>query len=200
MRAKEFIETSLLATLPPGVPPFFTKIISAAFETKSTAKHRCAYACLELVDGTQAYIELWEHGTGGAAYQWTSFEGDLSYENGKWVRHEELIPIFSPHDEPVSCEETCAESPPMAFDCDTLKPRDICISADGAEYQYMGKNPNPCNEWWEYIFCCLTNRGSPISVGRNGGASANILPIIVGKKCQRALKTSQRGALENQPF
>lgn len=89
MKAKEFIEISLLATLPPGVPPFFTKIIRAYWETKSAAKHRCAQALLELLDGKQAGIEVWEHGAGGIAYQWTSFEGDLSYENGQWVRREE---------------------------------------------------------------------------------------------------------------
>lgn len=102
MRAKEFIETSLLATLPHGVPPFFKKITRAAFETKSTAKRRIASAGLELVDGTQAGIEVWEHGAGGVAYMWTSFEGDLSYENGQWVRREETCVEFDPNGETVS--------------------------------------------------------------------------------------------------
>ena len=86
MRAKEFVEASLLSTLPPSVPPFFVRIIRAYWE--STAKRRCAQALLELVDGQQAGIEVWEHGAGGVAYKWLSLDGDLSYENGQWVRVE----------------------------------------------------------------------------------------------------------------
>lgn len=123
MKAKEFIEASLLATLPTGVPPFYRRIIRAYWETKSTAKYRCAQALLELVDGKQAGIEVWEHGAGGIAYQWTSFEGDLSYENGKWVRREETCVggVFHPH----------AESPPP--DGETVSPGDETVAiADDA--------------------------------------------------------------------
>jgi hypothetical protein len=87
MKAKKFVETSLLSTLPPGVPPFFRRIISARFETKSTAEYRSAAALLELVDGKEAGIEVWEH-RGGIGYEWTSFDGDLAYENSQWVRVE----------------------------------------------------------------------------------------------------------------
>jgi hypothetical protein len=80
--AADKIRRALMSTLPPGVPPFFARIIAARFEGKTRAT-----ADLELVDGLRGEIEVWQYAPECHAYRWISLEGgDLSYENGRWKR------------------------------------------------------------------------------------------------------------------
>jgi hypothetical protein len=87
MRAREFIDTSLGSPLPPDVPPFWTRIVRAQFLTKSDSNLREAMGLLELVDGTLAGIDVTLF-DGIITYEWLCFDGDLSCEDGKWVRRE----------------------------------------------------------------------------------------------------------------
>jgi hypothetical protein len=82
LSAADEVRRILMDTLPPNVPPFFARIVSARFEGKKRAT-----AELELVDGERGEIEVWQYAPERNAYRWTRLEGgDLSFENGRWER------------------------------------------------------------------------------------------------------------------
>lgn len=82
LSAKDEIRRVLMDVLPPDVPPFFARIVSASF-----AGEKSAVAELELFDGATAEIEVWQWRPDSSAYRWIRLDGgDLTWEDGRWQR------------------------------------------------------------------------------------------------------------------
>jgi hypothetical protein len=82
LSAADEVRRALMDMLPPGVPPFFARIVTARFDGKKRAT-----AELELFDGDRGVIEVWQHAPECHAHRWIRLEGgDLSFENGRWQR------------------------------------------------------------------------------------------------------------------
>ena len=79
-KAFEIARDTLVNSLPPGVPPYFASIDTAAFDGKSVV------AALTMFDGQPAVARFrrWAYGW---SLGWDSMPGgDVSFENGRWVR------------------------------------------------------------------------------------------------------------------
>jgi hypothetical protein len=80
--AADEIRRVLMDVLPEGVPPSFGRVVAARFSGKSRV-----VAELEMVDGLRAEVEAWQWCQDAWAHRWVKLEGgDLSWENGAWVR------------------------------------------------------------------------------------------------------------------
>lgn len=100
MRAREFIDHALRQFIPPDAPPFHTRVLKGFYLTKSTDELREAHGLVELFDGSEVGIGVFEYNTGlgvkGLGMEWLSFDGSFALQEGQWVR----------------LEGTCAESLP----------------------------------------------------------------------------------------
>jgi hypothetical protein len=82
LSAKDEIRRVLADSLPPDVPPFFARIVSASFTGKKSAIGE-----LEMFDGAKAEIEVWQWRPDSSAYRWVRLDGgDLTWEGGRWKR------------------------------------------------------------------------------------------------------------------
>jgi hypothetical protein len=80
--AADEIHRVLMDVLPAGVPPSFGRIVSASFTGKRTL-----VAELEMFDGLRAEVEAWQWCPDGWAHRWIKLDGgDLSWEEGRWIR------------------------------------------------------------------------------------------------------------------
>lgn len=84
MRAETVVRDTLIAVLPPGVPPSFAEITGARFDSKNSIT-----AELKMLDGLDATVSLtrWALGWSHRFTQMTG--GPLSFESGAWVRTDE---------------------------------------------------------------------------------------------------------------
>ncbi|WP_374453784.1 hypothetical protein [Phenylobacterium sp.] len=86
--AASVVRDTLLAVLPPGVPPSFDRIVSARFI--GTGRRRIASADLVMFDGSPATVEVWIAGV-CTAHRWTSMPGGSAFWDGDaWRRDVEI--------------------------------------------------------------------------------------------------------------
>lgn len=95
--AIQVVRETLEAVLPPGVHPSFSAILAARYE--GTGRTRAITAELRMIDGHPATVRLtpWAFGW---SHRFTSLPGgDLSFEDGRWVRigadGEPVLPLFA---------------------------------------------------------------------------------------------------------
>lgn len=81
--AESVVRKVLSDALPAGAPPSFRRIV----ETRRLMSPNRVIAVLEMFDGLDAEVEVWQASSIIWAHRWNSMRGgDISYENGKWVR------------------------------------------------------------------------------------------------------------------
>ena len=86
MDAEAVVRAVLMDALPKGTPPSFRRVLS----TRRLMSPNKVIAELEMFDGLRAEVEVWQWSTIGWAHKWNSMPGgDISFENGCWVRIEE---------------------------------------------------------------------------------------------------------------
>jgi hypothetical protein len=95
--ASDIVRQTLEATLPPGVPPSFSEIVGASFF--GSGRGRTIHAKLVMIDGLPGVVRL-SRWAMGWSHQWIDLPGgDLSFENGEWVRiggdGEPVLPLFA---------------------------------------------------------------------------------------------------------
>ena len=86
-RAAGFIDRALRASLPLGVPPPYTRMVSARWT--GAGRKRVAEADLTMFDGQPAKVRVWRYGSYPDALAHTFHDlpgGDVSYEDGRWIR------------------------------------------------------------------------------------------------------------------
>ena len=80
--SEDCITRVLMDVLPGGVPPSFRRVVRSSF-----TGDRRVVATLEMFDGLPAEVEAWQWRPDGWAHRWLQLDGgDLSWEDGQWVR------------------------------------------------------------------------------------------------------------------
>jgi len=97
--AMSLVRQVLCDVLRPDVPPSFAEIRTAHMEGKG--RRQTITAHLVMLDGLPATVRL-SRWAMGWSHQWLDLPGgDLSFENGAWVRigadGEPVLPLFSHH-------------------------------------------------------------------------------------------------------
>ncbi len=84
----KLVRDVLVGVLPPGVPPPFAEIVSAA--VAGAGRHRQIRAELRMIDGLPATVVFTARSLGGWSFRYHDMPGGaLSWERGSWVRFPE---------------------------------------------------------------------------------------------------------------
>ena len=79
------IDSHLRSCLPPGAPQVHRMLMRSRFA--GSGRKRIATATVEMFDGVQATVEVFQWASGCFGHRWTTMDGGCAYyEDGRWQR------------------------------------------------------------------------------------------------------------------